>query len=85
MIGNIMVGETLAHVASLAQSHVLAHQGGWDEVVLVGAPVVLFGGLLIVAKHRAQHIVEQRGIEQRGVEQRGGAAHDADHKLGEEG
>ena len=30
----------------------LAHQGGWDEVLLVGAPIVLIIGLLAVAKRR---------------------------------
>ena len=31
---------------------VLAHQGGWDEVLLVGAPIVVIVGLLAVAKRR---------------------------------
>ena len=30
----------------------LAHQGGWDEVLLVGVPIVLIIGLLAVAKRR---------------------------------
>jgi len=63
MVGNMMIG-----AATLAQNSVLAHQGGWDEVVLVGAPVVLFGGLLLVAKHRAQRIVEERGLANRDIE-----------------
>lgn len=32
---------------------VLAHQGGWDEVLLVLAPVGLFAALLFVANKRA--------------------------------
>ncbi len=30
----------------------LAHQGGWDEVALVGAPILLIIALLAVAKRR---------------------------------
>ena len=30
----------------------LAHQGGWDEVLLVGVPIVLIIGLLAIAKRR---------------------------------
>lgn len=31
----------------------LAHQGGWDEALMVLAPVGIFGGLLYVAFLRA--------------------------------
>ena len=31
----------------------LAHQGGWDEVLFVLAPIALFGALLLVANKRA--------------------------------
>ena len=30
----------------------VAHQGGWDEVLLVGGPIVVIIGLLAVAKRR---------------------------------
>ena len=30
----------------------LAHQGGWDEVLLVGVPILLIIGLLAIAKRR---------------------------------
>lgn len=30
----------------------LAHQGGWDEVLLVGGPIVLIIVLLAIAKRR---------------------------------
>lgn len=33
-------------------STLLAHQGGWDEVLLVAAPIVVFGVLLTVANRR---------------------------------
>ncbi len=32
---------------------VLAHQGGWDEALLVAAPVLLFAALVWQAKRRA--------------------------------
>jgi len=35
---------------------VLAHQGGWDEAAFVAAPLILFAGLLVVAKRRAEDL-----------------------------
>ncbi len=32
----------------------LAHQGGWDEILLVAGPIVLIGGLLALANRRAK-------------------------------
>lgn len=31
----------------------LAHQGGWDEILLVAAPLALLAGLLFLANRRA--------------------------------
>lgn len=39
---------------------VLAHQGGWDEILLVLTPVALFAGLLWLANSRANNQVRQR-------------------------
>ena len=36
----------------------LAHQGGWDEVLLVAAPIAAFAGLLWVANRRAARLGE---------------------------
>lgn len=36
----------------------LAHQGGWDEILLVLAPVALFGLLLYIANKRAEALGE---------------------------
>ena len=33
---------------------VLAHQGGWDEILMVAVPVLVFGVLLRAANRRAQ-------------------------------
>ncbi len=30
----------------------LAHQGGWDEILLVAGPIVVILGVLVVARHR---------------------------------
>jgi len=35
---------------------ILAHEGGWDEFLLVGGPIVLIIGLLVLAKHRVDAI-----------------------------
>jgi hypothetical protein len=32
----------------------IAHQGGWDEILLVAGPIVVVGGLLAVATRRAR-------------------------------
>jgi hypothetical protein len=32
---------------------ILAHQGGWDEVLFVLVPIALFAGLLAIANRRA--------------------------------
>ncbi len=31
---------------------IIAHQGGWDEVLLIGGPIIIIAGLLILAKKR---------------------------------
>lgn len=30
----------------------IAHQGGWDEILLVLGPILVIAGLLRLAKHR---------------------------------
>ena len=37
----------------------LAHQGGWDEALMVVVPVAVFGGLLYVANKRAARLTEE--------------------------
>ena len=34
----------------------LAHQGGWDEILLVAGPILVVAGLLAVATRRARHL-----------------------------
>jgi hypothetical protein len=42
-------------------SVLLAHQGGWDEVLLIGGPIVLIVGLLWLAKRRVDHAASLQG------------------------
>lgn len=39
-------------MAVIAAMRVLAHQGGWDEILMVLAPLVVFAGLLALARRR---------------------------------
>lgn len=43
--------------------HLLAHQGGWDEILMVLAPLLIFAGLLALARRRvdAMEHDERRG------------------------
>ena len=41
----------------------LAHQGGWDEILLVAGPLVVFGGLLVIARRRAVALAAEHGDE----------------------
>jgi len=34
----------------------LAHQGGWDEILFVLAPLLVFAGLLALARKRADQL-----------------------------
>lgn len=46
---------------------VLAHQGGWDEILFVLAPLVLFAILLVIARRRVDRMEadERDGTEDR--------------------
>ncbi len=39
---------------TLSPAALLAHNGGWDEILLVVGPIALFGGLLWLANKRAK-------------------------------
>lgn len=41
----------------------LAHQGGWDEILLVLTPIALFAGLLWLANTRANKELRRRRAE----------------------
>jgi len=40
--------------ATAMRAAILAHQGGWDEVLLVAGPILLIAGLLVLAKRRVE-------------------------------
>lgn len=45
-----------ADMASIAAMRMLAHQGGWDEILFVLAPLLIFAGLLALARRRVDHL-----------------------------
>jgi cyanate permease len=48
---------------SVLMALVLAHQGGWDEILLVLTPIALFAGLLWLANTRANRELKRRRAE----------------------
>ena len=44
----------------MAAADLLAHQGGWDEILLVLTPIALFAGLLWLANSRANRELRRR-------------------------
>lgn len=45
----------------LTGGHLLAHQGGWDEALLVVVPVGLFASLVWAARRRERHEADGPG------------------------
>lgn len=41
----------------------LAHEGGWDEIALVGGPILILAGLLWIANRRANKLAAERDGE----------------------
>lgn len=41
----------------------VAHQGGWDEILYVLVPIAMFAGLLAVANRRAGRMQAEREAE----------------------
>lgn len=41
-------------------SALLSHQGGWDEILLIAGPILVIGGLLMIAKKRADAAARDR-------------------------
>ena len=41
----------------------LAHQGGWDELLFVLLPITLFAGLLAIANRRATQAQDEGDLE----------------------
>lgn len=45
-------------------AYLLAHQGGWDEILLVAGPIAVLAGLLRLANKRADRLAETTDNEQ---------------------
>ena len=41
----------------------LAHQGGWDEIGMVAAPLLIVGALLVIANRRAKRLLAGQAAE----------------------
>jgi hypothetical protein len=57
---------------------ILAHQGGWDEMLLVLGPILLVAGLLWLARRRVTRSAADAGADP-GVDTGTGAAGDETH------
>ncbi|MEZ5228271.1 MAG: hypothetical protein R2710_16850 [Acidimicrobiales bacterium] len=51
-IESVSIEHTSHNRADFARIPIIAHQGGWDEALLVGTPLVLIGLLLWIANRR---------------------------------
>ncbi len=47
-------------LAGVVTLPLVAHQGGWDEILMVAVPVGLFAFLLYAANKRATRLAEER-------------------------
>lgn len=52
-------------------SLVLAHQGGWDEILLILTPILIFAGLLWIANRRANAEIRRRETDAAAASQNG--------------
>lgn len=68
--------EAFEDVAAVGGSGMFAHQGGWDEILLVVGPLVVVAGLLWLANRRVSAQLE--ATERSGPDAGGEAPEDAD-------
>ena len=69
----------LWHALGLIAISLLAHQGGWDEILLVAAPMAFVGWLLGVAKKRMSRAAPSTADPGLGAEAVPGTGEPADH------
>lgn len=55
-------------VLNLAQ--IVAHQGGWDEILWIAGPLLIVGGLLWLANRRANALNETDDAAQTGQQKK---------------
>jgi len=60
-------------------SPTLAHQGGWDEILLVAGPIVVIVGLLALVKRRIDALAEHSRTEP--ADSAGGSSGDFDGRA----
>jgi hypothetical protein len=48
-------------VIAVSAPVLFAHQGGWDEILLIGGPIVIIIGLLWLAKRRVDQAASLHG------------------------
>lgn len=51
----------------------LAHQGGWDEILFVLTPIALFAALLYVANKRASRLADEDAPDEPTADDLGGS------------
>lgn len=49
-------------VTDVLATALLAHEGGWDEALLIGGPIVAIAGLLMLAKKRVDSAAAEMAI-----------------------
>jgi hypothetical protein len=67
--------DVLAHTPAVAPV-LVAHQGGWDEILLIGGPIIAIAALLWVAKKRVDRAALEAGVEGPGHDAEGADAPD---------
>lgn len=48
---------------TILSTALLAHQGGWDEMLMVAGPIALFYGILRIAKRRAEALPDSGPLD----------------------
>ncbi len=46
----------------VAAVSILAHQGGWDELLLIAGPIIVVVGLLALVKRRVEAAAQQAAV-----------------------
>jgi hypothetical protein len=60
MLKCTVTGLLFRTVSTFTLMSVLAHQGGWDELLFVAGPILLIVGLLAIANKRAKAVQRDR-------------------------
>ena len=64
-------------------SGLLAHQGGWDEILLVLGPILVIAGLLTLAKQRVERSLRDQAPSDQSANDQ--SANDSDAGSGDPG